>query len=81
MPSGNLDVDTENTQKLLIKMDELESENIILLKKLQESEEEKEELYNKCVEINDILLKTQETSKALQFANEKFFLKVLNFKI
>jgi len=76
LPSGSLDPEQEHMHKLLLKMDELENENMILLKKLQESEEEKEDLYNKCLEINDILLKTQENSKALQTANDKFFIKV-----
>ena len=77
--SENIASDVENNHRLLVKMDELESENMVLLKKLQEAEEEKEELYNKCVEINDILLKTQENSKNLQAANEVFFLKVCVF--
>ena len=77
LPSGSLDQEQEHMQKLLIKMDELENENMILLKKLQETEEEKEELYNKCIEINEILLKTQENARNLQSANEKYFSKVI----
>ena len=77
LPSGSLDQEQEHMQKLLIKMDELENENMLLLKKLQETEEEKEELYNKCIEINEILLKTQENAKNLLTANEKYFSKVI----
>ena len=78
LPSGSLDQEQEHMQKLLIKMDELENENMILFPMaLEPFLEEKEELYNKCIEINEILLKTQENARNLQSANEKYFSKVI----
>lgn len=71
----------DKVQKLLVKMDEIENENLILVSKLQDYETEKEELINKCIELNETFVSNQELIKKLKEENENIFSKVYLYSI
>lgn len=74
--TNDANIDAETIQKLLEKMDEIENENLNLLKKLQESQAEKEELMDKCRELNDTIMINQDLIKKVRNDNENFYKQV-----
>lgn len=75
--TNETNIDAETIKKLLEKMDEIENENLGLLKKLQESQAEKEELMDRCRELNDTIMINQDLIKKVRSDNENFYKKVI----
>lgn len=68
--------DVEKEKKLLIKLDEVENENAILITRLQESNEEKEKLQGKVNELQQQCILFEEQIKNLNLKQEQFLSKV-----
>ena len=69
--------DVEKEKKLLIKLDEVENENAILITRLQESNDEKEKLQGKVNELQQQCVLFEEQIQNLNLKQEQFLSKVL----
>ena len=73
--------DVEKEKKLLIKLDEVENENAILITRLQESNEEKEKLRIKVNDLGQQCFMLEEQIKNFNLKQEQFLTNVNKFSI
>ena len=78
MKEGTEVRDIEKEKKLLIKLDEVENENAILITRLQESNEEKEKFQNKVGELQQQCILFEEQIRNLNLKQEQFLSRVKN---
>lgn len=70
--------DAEKEKKLLIKLDEVENENAILISRLQEANEEKEKSQLKISELQQQCIIFEEQIRNLNLKQEQFLSRVID---